>query len=419
MIEQALTDKTSNLFELYGPFVPYAIAALLLAIILTPLAAKLAFRIGALDLPSFLRGRGERNLETRINDQIHPLLGGLAMAGAILLTILISGQFGHLPAGIIVGAGIITLYAFLDDWKDLGVNWQLAGQLVAACVAVYSGVSIGNELSIAGQTIELANTAIPITAVYTFVFPAHIITVLWIMAVINFVNWVGGVDGLNNSVSAIAATMILITGVAAGVTEIAVLGLIASIIGANIGTGFYVYPPAKIFNGAVGEHLNGFLLAVSAISVGAKSPVALVVLGIPIIDALWVMLNRMWRARRRTWHPLKLLRASVDGDRTHLHHRLLDMGLSRKGVLLTEVAITIIFSAVALSMWNITGDWVPVVMAGASGFLLFVVLITTISKRRRERQERLVRIQPQVPERPQIKVIHSGDKRREEEKYVY
>ncbi|CAG1023483.1 partial putative undecaprenyl-phosphate N-acetylglucosaminyl 1-phosphate transferase, partial [Patescibacteria group bacterium] len=192
----------ANNFSLIAGIV---LTAFIIAFLLTPLMGKLALKIGALDLPARLRTKGERGIATRIHEYVYPKLGGLAVVSAILITLFLNRDFVTVGKGVILGIIIIAITGFLDDKFELNSKLQLLGQLLAAAIVVASGISI---TSINFLDIQLHfdwfSTIIRFAGfTYNFIFPADILTILWIVGLINVVNWVGGVDALNGSVTSI------------------------------------------------------------------------------------------------------------------------------------------------------------------------------------------------------------------------
>lgn len=414
-----LFNYIRDVINLYSPYFPFILGGMFIAMIIAPIAAQIAGKIGAVDLPATLRSRSDPSLETRISDQIHPKLAGFGLFFALILILVLSGVSSDLPWGVFAGLVIIAIYGFYDDWQDLSFAKQLFGQFLAAACVVLSGLSF-TVITLFGNTLHFdlwqINVSIS-TWHHTFSLPGDIIAILWIMAIINFVNWVGGVDGLNNSISAIVGLMILTIALGDQKVVFAWLALAATHIGGNIGTLLFIYPPAKAFNGAVGEHINGFLLAVLALATGTKSPLILVALGIPIVDALWVMFNRIKNARMKGMSIKQSILAAFRGDRTHLHHRLLDLGFSRKGVLFTEVGLTILLTVVGFQIYGTLGNLELAVIAIMGLALIVIAVLGTVVRKRKAEMQLQARIIPPTEEKTQVKVVYKTNEN--DEKFVY
>jgi UDP-GlcNAc:undecaprenyl-phosphate GlcNAc-1-phosphate transferase len=305
--------------QLLVAFILAAVAAL----VVTPLVRRFAVRMRMVDRP------GHR----RINLRPVPRGGGLAVAMAFLLVALafsILNEIFHFvrTPGVLEGGELIALFGggaaaaglgMLDDYLDLRARWQFGGQVALAVGAVALGISI----------VSIQN---PVGGNMVF-FPAPVaavLTVLWIVGMINSVNFIDGLDGLSSGIGLIAAvtlgTLSLTTQV--GQPYIAVLCFVLA--GSLAGFLRWNFHPARIFAGTGGTMFLGYTLAVLAILGSAKVAVALLVLGIPIIDTFWIIVRRVVRGR-----------SPFSPDRGHIHHRLLDLGLSHRQTVLVIYAVCI------------------------------------------------------------------------------
>lgn len=402
----------------YVQLIPYALLAFLVTLLVVPLVGKLAYRIGAIDRPRSLAGRNERNLEKRISTKVTARPGGLAMVIGILFVVALSPAVNFGNWGVIAGILVLTVVGLIDDTYDLPPSYQFISQIVAASLVVIAGSSI-NSISIAGEFVQNLNAfSIPLNLgplfTYTFVFPAHIITVIWIVAMINFVNWASGIDALNGGISAVAALAFLLIAMQTGQLGLAIL--IATHLGSILGVLPFNYYPSKIFYG-LGESVNGFLLAVYAISGEIKFAGAIIVLGLPLVDAAWVALNRI-RTQAYTTRNLKdLIKATLKSDRSHLHHRLLELGYSWKGVLLIEVIIMSAFATFAFYMsgFSITALQVMVAVIGILAILAIVSFARNRAKRLLDEEAQVQSRQPRV----QVRVIQASQEEKDEDKFIY
>ncbi|HYO50279.1 MAG TPA: MraY family glycosyltransferase [Chloroflexia bacterium] len=316
---------------------------LALSLALTPLVRRLALRRGLVDVPGEAR---------RVHKVAVPRLGGLAMYAAFAVGVLLTFAFGvqanQVGNGLfegarilfmLAGAGIITLVMAVDDIKKLRplprLLWQVGAALLVVLPSLFwpggpnplltggmeppgtlhydqgAGViatSIRNPIG--GMTIEL-----PLILAVLF-------TVFWITGVTNAINWIDGLDGLAAGVSVVAcAVLFIITGPILGQYTLAYLPLLLG--AATLGFLPYNIYPARIFMGDSGAMFLGFTLAVLSVIGGAKLASALLVLGIPLLDAVYIIINRVSRGR-----------SPMSADRSHLHHRLLDIGLRPQQVVI-------------------------------------------------------------------------------------
>ncbi|MCL6448107.1 MAG: undecaprenyl/decaprenyl-phosphate alpha-N-acetylglucosaminyl 1-phosphate transferase [Armatimonadetes bacterium] len=311
--------------------------------VVTPLAEKLAFAWGAVDLP------GPR----KVHQKVMPRLGGLAIYAAFLAgapLALYPAYDGQPGFGLLAGATLIVLVGVIDDIWGLTPWLKLLGQALAAVSILPFGIAINfvtNPLN--GELISLGWLGIPLT-------------VFWIVAVTNAINLIDGLDGLAGGVSCIAALTVAAVGWtqwkvfgAAGQQEIIWLALLlAAILLAFLRYNFY---PARIFLGDSGAMLLGFLLAAVSVLGLTKSVTAvsvfvpLVILGIPLTDTAFAILRRYHR-RRPIFQP----------DRGHLHHLLLTMGFSHRQAVLVVYGISAVLGVSAIAINLISPDYAMILL---------------------------------------------------------
>ena len=304
---------------------PLALAGLVLsalvAFLLTPVAARFAVAVGAIDRP------GER----RVHHAATPRGGGLAVAIAFLVVGLallwyerqqdvVSTSYRPQSAQLVAlfaGAALGAVLGFVDDRFDLRARWQFLGQFALALIAVASGMTIGFINN------PLGGPVLTFGAVTGAVLAAF-----WIVGMINSINFIDGLDGLSSGIAMIAA--LTLGGISFTVTQnqpvVAVLCF--TLAGALAGFLPWNFHPARIFIGTTGVFVIGYTLAVLSLLGTAKVAVALLVLGVPIIDTFWIIVRRLAQ-RSSPFAP----------DRGHFHHRLLDLGLGHREAVLLIYAI--------------------------------------------------------------------------------
>ncbi|MBD3331159.1 hypothetical protein GF354_06595 [Candidatus Peregrinibacteria bacterium] len=272
-----------------------------------------------------------------------PYFGGIALFLAILSGILIFIDLSVDILYLILSASIIFVVGFFDDYLDLNPLIRLIFQFIACIVLVYAGIGILSinfpflgileftqlEFVLGGQTIYL------ISAVFT---------IFWVMLIINAMNLLDGVSGLTSGISSIAAFTIFFLSIHPIIHEnpysqvnVAILALIVAF--SALVFLFFDFPKPRILMGDSGSTLLGFFLAVLAIVSGGKVATAFLVLGIPLLDMVWVILRRTFYEKKPFWK----------GDLKHLHHRLLDLGFSRRRVLILYYLITAILGCLAVA----------------------------------------------------------------------
>jgi UDP-GlcNAc:undecaprenyl-phosphate GlcNAc-1-phosphate transferase len=321
------------------------ILAFLTTLVSTPLVIRLAQRWGAVDVP---RGRHAHRAPT-------PKLGGLTLA--LGFAVALAASF-VLPIarndlaeswrllGLLVGLGAVLFVGVYDDWRELSAPPQFLAQFIASLVVVAFNVRI----------VELPT---PFGAVRLPDWFAVLFTLFWLMGMMNTVNFLDGLDGLASGIVAIACVILFVHTQRLGQESIAVLPL--ALLGAIGGFLPFNFSPAKIFLGASGALFLGLSLGTLSIIGGAKVASALLVLGIPILDTAWQIVQRL-RDGRAPYH----------GDRGHLHFRLVDRGWSQPRVVLLLYTLSAMFGAMALVLPS--GMLKLVAMAAMGGVMIGLML---------------------------------------------
>jgi UDP-GlcNAc:undecaprenyl-phosphate GlcNAc-1-phosphate transferase len=381
------------------------LVATAVAAVLTPLAGRLAQRVGAISYPS---ARGLARKPT-------PELGGLAILAGVLVAAAIwlpstitlekGARTGSLPAGIVhiwvvlAGAGLIALIGAIDDAIDLKPIFKLLGQIAAAIVAVHGGAVI-------------PDVTIPFIGPLQFPAEGGALTVIWLVALMNIVNFSDGVDGLAAGVCTIdgvafAVIAFLLQG---GTSSAAVLAAITA--GASLGFLFHNFYPAKIFMGDTGSNLLGYLLGVAAVigSIKTNAVVSLVVpllvLTVPFLDTSFVVAKRL-KYRKAPWNP----------DANHFHHRMAAIGFSQRRTVAYLYAWSFMFAGVAVALkvvpydddhnhyklgWSIVMGVILLIAAAASVYLVYVL---EIFKFRHLRGIQLRKVDPETSEQEIDKAV--------------
>jgi UDP-GlcNAc:undecaprenyl-phosphate GlcNAc-1-phosphate transferase len=316
--------------------------ALAVAFLATPFVRRLAFRIGAVDRPGV---RSDRTIHTHPT----PRLGGLAIfAGFCVSVFLIAGP-ARQNVGLVLGGLILIVVGAIDDVVPLRPLPKLAAQLAAAATLVAFGGRIEWVTNPFGGMLYLGWWGIPLT-------------IVWVMALSNFINLVDGVDGVAAGVCTISAFTLFFVSLQDGQ---AFAGLLtAALAGATLGFLPFNFSPAKIFMGDSGAMFLGYALAAvsvvgtlkSAAAVGLFIPI--LALGLPILDSFFAIARRFLSAR-----PI------MEADRDHLHHRLLDRGLSPRQVALISYGISGLFGVAAVVVRD---------MGVRTGFLATVAAIVLV-----------------------------------------
>lgn len=318
-------------------YLTIAIVAFVVALALTPLARSLSARFGIVVSPG---GR-------RKHKGAMPLLGGIplfvAYAIAIGLTLwlvpLEDGTDFRPIRGVILGTTFVFIGGLLDDRFELDYRLQFLMQFGAAFIANFHVAfleRISNpipgltQIPIPGISVDSAENLI------IFSDPvAWIITTLWIVGIINAVNFFDGVDGLAAGVGAIACGLFAWHGFSLGQTTVPALpmALAATLLGFLV----FNFPPASIYLGSAGVFILAYNLATLSLLAPAKLATALLVLALPILDGVWRAIDRIRRGRN-----------PFSGDRGHLHFLLIDQGWQPRQVIALYYAVALLFGLIAI-----------------------------------------------------------------------
>lgn len=304
----------------------FAVAAVL-SYFFTPPVKNFAHKVGAIDVPKDAR---------RMHKKPIPRLGGLAIYGGFLCSILIFGQLDETMLCVLLGAAIIVALGIFDDVLALGAKLKFVVQIVAAAIPVCIGdlqIGLFTNLNPLSDTpfVHLGILAVPVT-------------IIWIVGITNAVNLIDGLDGLAVGVSSIAAITMLAVALLTGNMPIAIT--IAALAGACIGFMPYNLNPAKIFMGDTGSTFLGYMLATVSIMGLFKFyavisfAVPFLILGLPIFDTANAIIRRVAAGR-----------SPMSPDRGHVHHKLIDMGFNQKQAvaILYAISATLGLTAVVLT----------------------------------------------------------------------
>ncbi|HEX8968150.1 MAG TPA: MraY family glycosyltransferase [Chloroflexota bacterium] len=348
------------------------VVAVAVTMTLAVVAERFGRRMGVVDLPR----PGE------VQRRSVPRTGGYAMLlglwASLLVAYVLRARFltdpelgpGWNPAddlrvlGLVLGSVCIVPLAVLDDRHRLGALPQFAGQLLIAAVPVALGLRVDSVAQPFGDPIALP------------VWLAVPVSIVWFVGMMNAINWVDNMDGLAGGLALGGALVLfarayLFTEYSVALFPLALAGVCLGFLGRN-------RPPATIFMGSAGSLLLGFGLAGSGILGGAKLGTAVLVLGVPILDAAWVIFRRLTRGARPT----------VGGDREHLPMKLHDLGLSTGQTVLALYVVSAVLGIIGLSLH--TPPEAPNIdklyaLVGMALVLVIVLAVLTVAVTRRRR----------------------------------
>lgn len=277
-----------------------------------PVVKKMANFIGALDMPN----------ERKVHKVPIPRLGGLGIYAGFLLGYMLFGIHSVQMNAILIGSFIILVTGIFDDIKPVPAKWKLLAQTVgASIIPLYGGILL-KDISAFGLYLNFGILAYPIT-------------IIFIVAIINCINLIDGLDGLSSGIASIYFLTIGIIAMLLNNSNGLDIILTFIMLGSTLGFLVHNFNPAKIFMGDTGSTFLGFMLATLSIQGVFKSyavisfAVPLLILGLPLFDALFAMIRRILRGQ-----------SPMTADRGHLHHRLVDMGFSQKQTVFILYAIS-------------------------------------------------------------------------------
>jgi UDP-GlcNAc:undecaprenyl-phosphate/decaprenyl-phosphate GlcNAc-1-phosphate transferase len=327
-----------------------ALVSLVTAMVATPLARRLSFRLNIVAEPG-----GRRHHEGRI-----PKLGGLAvfiawLAGVILIYWLLppdNPDDAIRLRGVVLGSLIVVIGGLLDDRYELKPSWQFLIQFLGAAIAIGHIIFIEVFTNpFAGNGVWTATPLFDVEGDLVWIWRplAYLFTVFWVMGMINAVNFLDGLDGLAAGVCLIAAGFFAWHSYQLGQLTVPLFPL--ALAGALLGFLPFNFSPARVFLGSAGAYFLGYQMATLSILSPAKLSTALLVLAVPIVDVAWQIISRL----RRGQHPFQ-------GDRGHLHFRLADSGLPTRRIVLGYYVVAILFGLVAVL---VASPVLKIVMLGA------------------------------------------------------
>lgn len=329
------------------------------SLIITPGVKWLAFKIGAVDVPKDDR---------RVHKKPMARIGGLGIIVSIVVTILVNLIFarnfswnfeiGNNVLGVLLGCAIIVGIGILDDIKPQKARVKLICQVVAALLVV-----LLSDVRVMAISNPFSESGILVLNYYVSCF----VTAFWIVGITNAINLIDGLDGLAAGVSTISYLAIFFVSMILGDVRTSMMAIILA--GSVLGFLPYNFNPAKIFMGDTGSTFLGFTLAIISVSGTLKAYTAIsivipvLILGLPLFDTTFAILRRFFSGR-----PI------MEADRGHIHHKLMDMGLSQKQVVLLMYFISAVLGVSAIWITEIRHISMLIVV------VIFLVMLFAVSR---------------------------------------
>jgi len=318
----------------------------LLAFLSTKVIGRIARKLKILDHPN----------ERKIHKKPVPLLGGLAIFGSYVATIIFNFNFSIELKGVVIGGTIILLIGLIDDIKHIPATWKLISQVLASSILILYGVRLSFLPSTwwgnAGEVI---------------------LTVIWVVGITNAVNFFDGMDGLATGITAICSVSFFIV---AQITGQSYLGFLTiALAGSCLGFLKFNFKPASIFLGDAGSTFLGFTLAGIAVMGGwaEKNPkvalsLPIIILSVFIFDMIYITIARVWDGRVRNFREW----IEYTG-KDHLHHRLAALGLDE-----TQTVLLIYLIAACLGLGGINllaTENLKIYLEFIQAFFIFVIVV--------------------------------------------
>lgn len=357
-------------------YLPPLIISALMVCGLTYYVKILAERFKLFDWPS----------PRKVHPKPIPRLGGVAIVISFLILVIGYSLASHRLnfsgfeilrvdkrlVGVILGLLILLIVGIFDDIRGVKPWKKLFWQIVAAGMPVLFGLSIQYLRLPFGEHLNLNTLQIPITVFghgFNFVVWGDLLTIFWIVLLINTFNFLDGLDGLSSGIGTITAAIIFFLSLALGQDANALLALL--IAGVCLGFLPWNFNPAKIFLGDSGSMSLGFLIGVLSIISGGKLATAFLVLGLPVLDVGWVVVRRLFKGI-----------SPFAADKKHLHHRLLTAGLTQRQAVIALYLIAIVFGSVAVVASTQAKINAILVLSGLAAALALVLVGLEWRKRR-------------------------------------
>ncbi len=315
------------------------ILSFFLALYGVPIARQAALKYGIVDAP-----------DGRLKHQTDPVpyFGGLAIYLAFLMSLAFTFEFRHDVLGIILGGTIVVMLGLIDDFGVLTPWTKLAGQMLAVFVLIKSGIRI--EIAAFPEWLDL------------------LLTVVWMIGLINAFNLLDIMDGLSAGIGAVSASALLVVALLQG--DQAIAFMLAALVGSLVGFLKYNWQPARIYMGDTGAMFIGLLLGAMAMigKYPSDHPLSLLtpvfILGIPIFDTLFVMYIRHQRGLPIFW-----------GSPDHIAIRLRHWGLSVRQIVVLSYVATALVGGIGLMMMTVKEEVAWGLCAGTAGMLIALTLV--------------------------------------------
>ena len=365
-----------------NPTIYYLIAfigAVFLSVIFTIIVKKIATHFNIVDCPSTAP-------ERKIHKKPIPLLGGVAVFLSFSIILILSYFFSDIFInstkvldkhlwGILLAGFIIMLGGVLDDKFNLSWKKQLFFSITAVIVVIVSGIGMEFISNPFGGIINFSKIEINLFSFnnipYKIFIIADLFTFVWLLGMMQTTKLLDGLDGLVTGVSVIASLVLFFLSLNIREPQVALLAIIFA--GSSFGFLFFNFNPAKIFLGEGGALFAGFIIAILGVLSVGKVATVFLVMGIPILDVVWVIVRRIFWEKKSPFS---------NADKKHFHHRLLEIGLSQTKAVLLLYFFSFVFGVLALCSRSMGKFWAIIILSLM--MLVLGVLVECVSKKQQK-----------------------------------
>ncbi|MBT6691292.1 undecaprenyl/decaprenyl-phosphate alpha-N-acetylglucosaminyl 1-phosphate transferase [Candidatus Parcubacteria bacterium] len=319
----------------YIKFILVFLIAFVLSFVFTKFIIWLAHRQGILDHPG---------ADRKIHTKPVPLLGGIAVYASFFITIFILWQSHQLTderislsmlAWFLLAGLVLIINGALDDKYSLPAQVTVWGPVLASLIIIFAGLKISYITHPEGGVLQLDSLFSSLSGMADFI--PMLLTFVWLMGITYTTKLLDGIDGLTSSIGLVASVVIFVVSLSWDIQGSTTSLLALVLAGAIFGFLLLNWHPAKVFLGEGGSTFIGFSLGVLSIISGSKIATALLVMGLPVLDIIWVIIRRL-RQKKAFWRA----------DKQHLHFRLLSAGLSQKQVVIFLSTISLCFGVISI-----------------------------------------------------------------------
>lgn len=359
-------------FDQYLEVLPQFLIAFAMGLLLTPILRKIGLKYGFATKPKSQANEGERSVETRLHKETKSRLGEFAMLIPLGLLMWKNLELDTRLFGIVTSIFMIGVLGAFDSKYNLSEFVKLYILFTASIILIFTGtfVSLGQIINYEGiswlkSIVDFVSISNPLTNSTLDLF-SILISLAWFYIISTAISYVGGTDGLSEGTAAIAILILTLIGIRN--FDILTITIGTLCLGGLLGLLPYNFYPSVIMS----EHLiYGFVIAILAITSEAKVATSLLIVTIPLIDFVYVTSRRL--RKFFTESPQKNLRMALhymgSGDKSHLHHKMLDLGLNHVQIALVQYLAYAILGVIALA---VTGLYLTLAVLGSVSLTVLI-----------------------------------------------